>query len=147
MPARGSERFLRELFTPLGYEIELQRELLDPKFESWGFGPYYRVTLRATKRLSELLSHLYVLVPVLDDEKHYYVGDDEVDKLIDKAGDWLDKHPLREQIASRYLKRLHRLTREALGSWPSTWARRLAHGHERAVFRIDAVAELPASVG
>ncbi len=114
LPARGSERFLRELFEPLGYELELERELLDPKFEAWGPSPYYRVTLRATKRLSELLSHVYVLVPVLDDEKHYYVGDDEVDKLLDKAGGWLEQHPLREQIASRYLKRLHRLTREAL---------------------------------
>lgn len=114
LPARGSERFLRELFEPLGYELELERAPLDPKFEAWGPSPYYRVTLRATKRLSELLGHIYVLVPVLDDEKHYWVDDAEVDKLLAKAGDWLEKHPLREQIASRYLARQRRLTREAL---------------------------------
>ena len=33
-------------------------------------------------RLRELLTHLYVLIPVLDDEKHYWVGDDEVEKLL-----------------------------------------------------------------
>jgi len=114
LPARGGERFLRELFEPLGYEVETEREPLDPAFESWGMSPYHSVTLRATKRLSELLSHLYVLIPVLDDEKHYWVGDDEVDKLLHKGGEWLKQHPLREQITHRYLKRQRRLTREAL---------------------------------
>jgi 3' terminal RNA ribose 2'-O-methyltransferase Hen1 len=114
LPARGGERFLRELFEPLGYEIELEREPLYPHFESWGPSRYYQVTLRATKRLAELLAHIYVLVPVLDDDKHYWVDDSEVDKLLDKAGDWLKTHPLREEISSRYLKRQRRLTREAL---------------------------------
>jgi RNA repair, ligase-Pnkp-associating, region of Hen1 len=39
------------------------------------------VTLEATCRLSDLLTHLYVLVPVLDDDKHYWIGDDEIEKL------------------------------------------------------------------
>jgi 3' terminal RNA ribose 2'-O-methyltransferase Hen1 len=114
LPARGGEKFLRGLFEPLGYELDTRRKPLDPTFESWGVSPYHHVTLRATKRLSELLSHLYVLVPVLDDEKHYWVGDDEVEKLLAKGGEWLKSHPLREQIVSRYLKRQRHLTREAL---------------------------------
>jgi hypothetical protein len=31
--------------------------------------------------LQDLLTHLYVLIPVLDREKHYWVEDDEVEKL------------------------------------------------------------------
>ena len=52
-----------------------------------------RSTLRATTRLRDLLTHLYVLVPVLDDEKHYFVGDDEVAKLLRHGEGWLAAHP------------------------------------------------------
>lgn len=114
LPARGGEPFLRELFEPLGYELDLAGEPLDPCFPSWGDSPYFRVSLRGQKRLGELLSHLYVLVPVLDDEKHYWVGADEVEKLLAKGKDWLQKHPLRQEITKRYLKRQTRLTREAM---------------------------------
>ena len=77
---------------------------LDQKFPSWGDGPYFSVELRASRPLHELLTHLYVLVPVLDDDKHYYVGDDEVDKLIRQGEGWLAQHPARELITRRYLK-------------------------------------------
>ncbi|MBX3269828.1 MAG: 3' terminal RNA ribose 2'-O-methyltransferase Hen1 [Sandaracinaceae bacterium] len=114
LPVRGGERFLRELFEPLGYEVEAAREPLDPRFEAWGGSRYYRVTLRATTTLGRLLTHLFVLVPVLDDDKHYWVGDDEVEKLLAKGADWLPDHPRREEITRRYLKRQGALTRRAL---------------------------------
>src|SRR4029453_9531742 len=72
------------------------------------------VRLRAEKRLRDLLTHLYVLVPVLDDDKHYWVGDDEVDKLLRHGEGWLAGHPDRESIARRYLKHRGGLVREAL---------------------------------
>jgi 3' terminal RNA ribose 2'-O-methyltransferase Hen1 len=72
------------------------------------------VRLRATKRLSELLTHLYVLVPVLDDDKHYWVGDDEVEKLLRHGAGWLEKHPERDAIARRYLAHQKSLARAAL---------------------------------
>jgi 3' terminal RNA ribose 2'-O-methyltransferase Hen1 len=53
--------------------------------------------------LSAALSHLYVLLPVLDDAKHYWVSSDEVDKLVRAAGAWLQGHPERELITRRYL--------------------------------------------
>ena len=68
----------------------------------------------ATCRLRELLSHLYVLLPVLDDDKHYWVGQEELDKLLARGEGWLSSHPEREQIARRYLKHQRRLAREAL---------------------------------
>ena len=72
------------------------------------------MTLRGECRLSQLLTHLYVLVPVLDDQKHYFVGDDEVAKLIRHGEGWLAAHPEREAIASRYLKHQRSLTRRVL---------------------------------
>jgi 3' terminal RNA ribose 2'-O-methyltransferase Hen1 len=65
-------------------------------------------------RLAGLLSHLYVLVPVLDDEKHYWVSHDEVDKLLRHGEGWLGAHPEREPIAARYLRRQGKLVRSAL---------------------------------
>lgn len=114
LPCRGGEEFLRELFEPLGYTISAQNHQLDDKFPDWGASKYYTVELQHTLPLSELLSHLYVLIPVLDDEKHYWVGEDEVEKLLRHGEGWLSSHPAKEQITRRYLKRQGRLTRAAL---------------------------------
>jgi 3' terminal RNA ribose 2'-O-methyltransferase Hen1 len=72
------------------------------------------MTLAATCRLSDLLTHLYVLLPVLDDEKHYWVGQDELEKLLTRGEGWLSHHPERDLIVNRYLKRQRRLVREAM---------------------------------
>ncbi len=114
LPCRGGEDFLRGLFEPLGYEVAAERHALDEQFPEWGESPYYTVTLKGRARLSELLTHLYVLVPVLDNEKHYWVGDEEVEKLLRRGEGWLASHPLREQIARRYLKYRRSLADEAL---------------------------------
>lgn len=114
VPCRGGEEFLLRLFEPLGYVVSATQEPLDPKFPDWGESRYFTVQLSGTKRLSELLSHLYVLVPVLDDEKHYWVGDDEVDKLLRFGEGWLSAHPERELIATRYLKHQRGLVRDAI---------------------------------
>ncbi|MDP9353246.1 MAG: 3' terminal RNA ribose 2'-O-methyltransferase Hen1, partial [Chloroflexota bacterium] len=114
VPCRGGEAFLRRLFEPLGYAVSAERRPLDERFPEWGESPYFTVTLEATCRLSELLTHLYVLVPVLDDEKHYYVGDEEVEKLLRRGDGWLGAHPERELIVQRYLKHQKNLARTAL---------------------------------
>lgn len=114
LPCRGGEAFLRALFEPLGYEVTAQSLPLDETFPEWSASSYLSVRLEQTVRLAELLSHLYVLIPVLDEDKHYWVGDDEVDKLLRHGEGWLRDHPARETIARRYLKRQGRLTRMAL---------------------------------
>ena len=103
LPSRGGEELLRRLFEPLGYEVTATRSPLDTKFSDWGMSPYFRVTLRAACKLKDLLTHLYVLIPVLDDEKHYFVGDDEVAKLLRHGEGWLPGHPACELITKRYL--------------------------------------------
>jgi 3' terminal RNA ribose 2'-O-methyltransferase Hen1 len=115
LPVRGGEAVLRQLLEPLGYEITATRHLLDEKFKHWGDSRYYTVILKNTCRLSELLSHLYVLIPVLDNDKHYWVSENEVEKLLDKGAGWLETHPAKDLITKRYLKNLGGLTKRALG--------------------------------
>jgi len=114
LPSRAGEILIRQLFEPLHYEVSAEILALDPKFPEWGQSRYFSVTLKGTQRLQDVLSHLYVLLPVLDDEKHYWVGDDEVDKLLRRGGSWLPQHPEREQIARRYLKHRKSLALQAV---------------------------------
>jgi 3' terminal RNA ribose 2'-O-methyltransferase Hen1 len=114
LPVRGGEDFLHRMFEPLGYTVEATGHVLDKQFPDWGESPYYSVTITGTKTLSELLTHLYVLIPVFDNQKHYFVGDDELEKLLAKGDGWLASHPEKEQISRRYLKHRSSLYREAL---------------------------------
>jgi 3' terminal RNA ribose 2'-O-methyltransferase Hen1 len=115
LPCRyGGDDFLRKLFQPLGYTVNATRLSLDKNFPEWGESPYFDVTIGKTTTLAELLTHLYVLIPVLDNKKHYYVGDDEVEKLLRTGAGWLASHPEKDAIAYRYLKYQPSLAREAL---------------------------------
>jgi 3' terminal RNA ribose 2'-O-methyltransferase Hen1 len=114
LPVRGGERFLRAVFEPLGYEVEAVHHPLDERFPEWGESPYFSVAVHKTTTLSELLTHLYVLIPVFDNQKHYWVGDDELEKLLAKGEGWLARHPEREEITRRFLKFQPSLYREAL---------------------------------
>ena len=120
LPCRGGERFLRRLFEPLSYTVKAERHVLDAQFPDWGESRYFTVTINKICVLSELLTHLYVLIPVLDDEKHYWVDQAEIDKLLKHGGDWLSEHPEQESIVNRYLKRQRRLTRQALAQLRET---------------------------
>lgn len=114
LTCRGGLSVLHKLFEPLGYEIEATRLPLDPQFEQWGESNYFDVTLKHTILLSSLLKHLYVLIPVLDHDKHYWIGQDELEKLLRQGEGWLDKHPEKEMIARRYLKNRRALSDQAL---------------------------------
>lgn len=114
LQCRGGEGFLRRLFEPLGYEVIATGHELDEKFPEWGASSYYTVELGGNLRLQDLLTHIYVLVPVLDNEKHYWVGDDEIEKLLRHGSGWLSAHPEKEEITKRYLKYRRDLAREAL---------------------------------
>ena len=114
LPCHGGDEFLRKLFDPLGYTVSARRLPLDAKFPDWGESSYFHVELNARLPLRQLLSHLYVLVPVLDNDKHYWVGDDEVEKLLRHGEGWLTSHPEREAITRRYLKHQRSLVDDAL---------------------------------
>lgn len=113
LPSKGGEPILRRLFEPLGYEVVAKSHQLDERFPAWGASEYLTVELRGQQTLANLLQHLYVLIPTLDDDKHYWVDRAEVDKLLLRGGDWLAGHPDRDLIVRRYLKGLRSFTTEA----------------------------------
>jgi 3' terminal RNA ribose 2'-O-methyltransferase Hen1 len=114
LPARGGDEFVHKLFEPLGHTVECEPIPMDPIRTDWGQSPYVTLTLTASARLCDVLSHLYVLIPVLDARKHYYIGDDELEKLLARGEGWLKTHPEREVIVTRYLRGRRSLVREAI---------------------------------
>ncbi len=113
LPARGADDLLVKLFEPLGYRVEANSIALDPAHPEWGDSAYVSLKLAGHVRLSALLTHLFVLIPVLDNNKHYYVGEAEVEKLLRKGEGWLETHPERELIVRRYLRGFGSLVRQA----------------------------------
>jgi 3' terminal RNA ribose 2'-O-methyltransferase Hen1 len=115
LPSVGGRDLVRRFFGPLGWEVEATSIPLDLTIPAWGESEYVDVRLHGTMRLSQALSHLYVLLPVLDNAKHYWVSEDEVDKLVRAGSGWLEGHPERDLIARRYLKHQKDLVLSAVG--------------------------------
>ncbi|MGE3813114.1 MAG: 3' terminal RNA ribose 2'-O-methyltransferase Hen1 [Candidatus Nanopelagicales bacterium] len=115
LPARGGVDVVERLFGPLGWEVEATPVPLDPTIPAWGDSRYVDLRLRGEMRLADALNHLYVLLPVLDDAKHYWVSPDEVDKLVRAGGGWLVDHPERDLITRRYLAHKRQLVATAVG--------------------------------
>jgi 3' terminal RNA ribose 2'-O-methyltransferase Hen1 len=103
LSCRGGSDLADRLLRPLGWDVQATRIPLDPELPEWGGSHYFTVRLAGQARLADALSHLYVLLPVLDDNKHYWVDDAEIDKLLRAGGAWLAAHPERELITHRYL--------------------------------------------
>lgn len=114
LPAGGGEEGIKRLFEPLGYTVVVKRLGLDERFPEWGESSYYSVTLSIKQTVQLVLQHIYVLIPVLDRHKHYYVGKEEVEKLLAKGTEWLPQHPQKEWITQRYLKYQRKLADDAL---------------------------------
>lgn len=111
---KGGEILIRKFFEPLGYSLQLERVPLSAKFPEWGDSRNYRFKGSINAPLHQVLSHLYVLMPALDSNKHYYIGDQEVEILLKKGEGWLKEHPEREQITRRFLRDLKGMARHAL---------------------------------
>jgi 3' terminal RNA ribose 2'-O-methyltransferase Hen1 len=114
VPARGGTEMVERLFAPLGYAVAAQPLQLDERYPEWGDSRHVALTLTGTVRLADLLSHLYVLLPVLDDDKHYWIDRGEIEKLMRRGDTWLPAHPARDLIVRRYLKRQRHLVHPAL---------------------------------
>ncbi|WP_116021125.1 3' terminal RNA ribose 2'-O-methyltransferase Hen1 [Thermomonospora umbrina] len=112
---KGGPELAEALFAPLGWRVEAVPVPLDPAFPEWGDSRYVALTLRGTLRLADALNQIYVLLPVLDDAKHYWLAPDEVDKLIRAGEGWLAAHPERARIVRRYLANRRGLVATALG--------------------------------
>ncbi|QKW37717.1 3' terminal RNA ribose 2'-O-methyltransferase Hen1 [Actinomadura sp. NAK00032] len=120
LPCRGGPEQAERFFAPLGWDVSAVPVPLDPEFAEWGDSRYVTLTLTGTLRLADALNQLYVLLPVLDDAKHYWLAPDEVDKLIRAGEGWLAAHPDRGAITRRYLANRRALVRTALGRLADT---------------------------
>lgn len=105
LPARGGVADVRRVFAPLGWEVAAQPISLDSRFPGWGNSSYVHLTLRGNVRLADTLNQLTILLPVLDEAKHYWQNDDEIAKLLRMGEGWLATHPEREFITRKYLAR------------------------------------------
>ncbi|NUR66434.1 MAG: 3' terminal RNA ribose 2'-O-methyltransferase Hen1 [Streptomyces sp.] len=139
LPARGGPGLVRQLFEPLGWTVSVEPVALDAQFPEWGDSRYVRLELESgALTLAQALRHLYVLLPVLDDAKHYWVSEDEVDKLLRAGEGWLSEHPEQKLITSRYLSRRWSLTRQAMERLELV---RLAEADDSEVEEIDNAVE------
>lgn len=138
LPARGGAELVNDLFAPLGWTVDARVVPLDPERPEWGDSRYVDLTLTGEVRLADALHHLYVLLPVLDDAKHYWVSDDEADKLVRAGEGWLPQHPLRELITARYLRHEKRIIADAA-------ARMTAPDADGTVEVVDAAASAPST--
>lgn len=102
----GDEDVIKAIFEPLGYDVTV--EYFDEKAK------IIALDLTGTLQLSALLNHLYVLIPVLDNAKHYWIDKDEIDHLLAKGEGWLAEHPKRDLITKRALKHRRALMNMAL---------------------------------
>jgi hypothetical protein len=114
LPSRGGSDLVERLFAPLGWSVKATAIGLDEQVPSWGKSPYLDLRLSGVMPVAAALTQLYVLMPVLDDSKHYWVSADEVDKLMLAGGSWLVGHPERDLIISRYLGHHRTLVQDAV---------------------------------
>ncbi|WP_461256622.1 3' terminal RNA ribose 2'-O-methyltransferase Hen1 [Treponema sp. R80B11-R83G3] len=114
LPCRGDTNMLEKIFAPLGYDVKWENCLLDERFPEWGDSCYVNLTIKAKIQLQELLRHIYVLIPVFDYRKHYWINDKEVDKLLEHGSGWLENHPEKNFITRRYFTKLGHFTRQAI---------------------------------
>ncbi|WP_280400403.1 3' terminal RNA ribose 2'-O-methyltransferase Hen1 [Nocardia carnea] len=132
---RGGAGLVERIFAPLGWTVDATPLPLDPAFPEWGDSAHLRLVLTGTVRVADALNHLYVLLPVLDGAKHYWLDAGEVDKLLRAGGTWLAAHPERGWITRRYLARRQSLIRTALA--------RLAELDHSDPEELDAIDEAP----
>ncbi|MDR0717596.1 MAG: 3' terminal RNA ribose 2'-O-methyltransferase Hen1 [Azoarcus sp.] len=114
LPCRGDTDMLGRVFGPLGYAVDFETFGADETFPDWGKNRYVNLSLTGRVRLQDLLHHLYVLIPVFDRQKHYWIGKEEVEKLLRHGKEWLHAHPEKEFITRRYLSKSRALANLAL---------------------------------
>ena len=115
LPVKGRLDMINKIFEPLGYEVSYEEKILDSEFEEFGKSSYVDLTIHNEHiTLYNLLNQIRILIPVFDKEKHYYVDEKEVDKLIRLSIDWLKDHPEKNRIVGRYFSKDKKLAVKAL---------------------------------
>lgn len=98
---------IRGLFGPLGYHVAVSPVPADPRFPAEGNEDDIALRLTGIVRLADLLSHLCVLLPVLDDRSggESESDDPRVGELLAHGEPWVRTHPESPLICRRYAAR------------------------------------------
>ena len=95
---------IESLFTALGYEADIERGAAEYTFDLKSRSSVRNIRVSGQATLQQMLRQLFILMPVLDDYKHYYIGTEEIDKLQRYGEGWLQDHPQQELIIKRALR-------------------------------------------
>ncbi|WP_307473343.1 methyltransferase domain-containing protein [Cytobacillus purgationiresistens] len=90
------EKELEGLFGPLGFELSFMYP--------YGKGSPHYLVLKGKTTLQRGLRQLYVLIPVIDNYKHYYIDEKEREKLERYGEGWLSTHPQKSFIIQKALR-------------------------------------------
>ncbi|MGE6488602.1 3' terminal RNA ribose 2'-O-methyltransferase Hen1 [Paenisporosarcina sp. NPDC076898] len=99
-----SDEKLMNLFEPIGYEVTINRPEIEYSFPIKTKSSARYLSIKGMKTLQEGLRHLFVLIPVIDNYKHYFIDEKEIEKLERYGEGWLDQHPLRDLIYRQALR-------------------------------------------
>ncbi|EGW40788.1 3' terminal RNA ribose 2'-O-methyltransferase Hen1 [Desulfosporosinus sp. OT] len=95
---------IKQLFEPLGYRIEIERGQAAYNFQLKERSSARFINLQGTLTVQNALKHLFVLIPVLDNYRHYFIDEREIEKLERYGEGWLADHPLKDLIIKRTLR-------------------------------------------
>jgi 3' terminal RNA ribose 2'-O-methyltransferase Hen1 len=99
-----SDEKLMNLFEPIGYEVTINRPEIEYSFPIKTKSSARYLSIKGMKTLQEGLRHLFVLIPVIDNYKHYFIDEKEIEKLERYGEGWLEQHPLRDLIYRQALR-------------------------------------------
>jgi 3' terminal RNA ribose 2'-O-methyltransferase Hen1 len=110
---------LRSLFQPLRYAGFTPSYTVDHSYQYPWMPQRHRVlelALRGQKTIREVLRHLLVLIPAIDNYTHYTELDTLVAELKNYGEGWLDQHPKKAFITARFLRNSRKLIKEFDGA-------------------------------
>ena len=96
-----SDEDIYALWQPLGYDVSIQ-VISNEKRARF-------LILTNTITLQQALQQIFILIPVMDDYKHYFIDEKEQERLERYGEGWLDTHPMRNIIYKRALRFRHLL--------------------------------------
>ncbi|MDN4617361.1 3' terminal RNA ribose 2'-O-methyltransferase Hen1 [Paenibacillus sp. PsM32] len=98
------DHVVESLFQPLGYEVQMERGEIDYSFDLKNRSTVRHIQISGQQTLQQMLRQVYILIPVLDNYKHYYINEDEIERLRRYGEGWLSTHPQHDLMIKRSLR-------------------------------------------
>ena len=96
---RLKPEYVARIFKPLGYAIAFDNISSDFPREKLIVG---NLRLKGKTNLKDLLSQLYILIPVFDRYLHFWIDEPQLQRFIRLTAGWLESHPEKRFILTEY---------------------------------------------